>query len=365
MAFMQAHGSAGVRMSGWIMAGGGLLAALAGSGWWLVDQAAFVTTTDARVRARMVTVSAEVAGRIAEMPVEAGDRIAPGQMLVRLDDTKAKLALAAATLDLKAMEAEVARARLSADVTRERGGQRVAAREAAAAGAMADVAAARALLTRAEADHARTLALHGTGVVAQAAMDRATASLEVARQAAARAEAEEADRRAGVGEAAAETKEADVALREAEAMAVSAHALRQRVGLLKVELKQHRVESPLAGVVDEVFAEPGEHVAAGARLALAHGDGVWIEANIKEPELPRVRVGAEVEIHLDASRVACRGVVERIGDAAASEFAVVPNANPAGVFTKITQRVPVRVKLGADCGRARPGAMATLRIRAS
>ena len=154
-------------------------------------------------------------------------------------------------------------------------------------------------------------------------------------------------------------------MRDAEAMAVSAHALRQRVGVLKVELKQHRVESPLAGVVDEVFAEPGEHVAAGARLALAHGDAVWIEANIKEPELPRIRVGAEVEIRLDAARGTCRGVVERIGDAAASEFAVVPNANPAGVFTKITQRVPVRVTLGAECGRARPGAMATLRIRAS
>ena len=124
------------------------------------------------------------------------------------------------------------------------------------------------------------------------------------------------------------------------------------------------MQSPLAGVVDEVFAEPGEHVAAGARLALAHGDALWIEANIKEPELPRIRVGAEVEIHLDASRSLCRGVVERIGDTATSEFAVVPNANPAGVFTKITQRVPVRVRLG-DCGRVRPGAMATLRIRAS
>ena len=354
-----------MRMSGWIMTGGGLLALLAGGGWWLADQAAFVTTTDARVRARMVTLSAEIAGRIAEMPVEAGDRIAPGQVLVKLDDQKAKLALAAATLDLKAMEAEVARERLSADVTRARGEQRVVARVAAVAGATADVAAARAVLARAEADHKRAAALFGNGIVAQAAMDRATASLEVARQTAARAEAEEADRRAGVGEAAAEAREADVALRNAEAMAVSAHALRQRVGVLKVELTQHRVASPLAGVVDEVFAEPGEHVAAGARLALAHGDALWIEANIKEPDLPRIRVGAEVEIHLDAARGACRGVVERIGEAAASEFAVVPNANPAGVFTKITQRVPVRVTLGGECGRARPGAMATLRIRAS
>lgn len=342
-----------------------LLAMLSGGVWWLADQAAFVSTTDARVRARMVTLSAEVAGRIAEMPIEAGNLIAPGQALVLLDCEKAKLALAAATLDLKAMEGRVARARLNADVMRETGGQRVAARQAALAAAAADVAAAEAMFARVEADHARTVSLHASGLVAQAGLDRANAALEVARQAAVRAVAEAADRRAGVGEAAAEERAADVALRDAEAMAVSAHALRQRIALLKVELAQHRIESPLKGVVDEVFVEPGEHVAVGARLALAHGDATWIEANIKEPELPRIRAGADVEIHLDAARGLCHGVVERIGEATASEFAIVPNANPAGVFTKITQRVPVRVRPGADCGRLRPGAMASLRIRAS
>lgn len=324
-----------------------------------------MTTTDARVRARMVTLSAEIAGRIRQMPVEAGDRIRKEQVLVQLNDEKARLALAAAVLDLKALEAQVSRERLSADVARQRGGQRIAARQAALEAASADVAAAQAVFERSEADHARTTALHANGIVAQAAMDRATAALEVARQAAARAQAEAADRRASIGEAAADAREADVAAREADAMAVSAHALKQRIALLKVELKQHSVTSPLDGVVDEVFVEPGEHVAAGARLALAHGAGVWIEANIKEPDLPRIRLGAEVEIQLDAVRGLCHGVVERVGDAATSEFAVVPNANPAGVFTKITQRVPVRVRLGGDCGQPRPGAMATLRIRAS
>jgi membrane fusion protein (multidrug efflux system) len=147
---------------------------------------------------------------------------------------------------------------------------------------------------------------------------------------------------------------------------MSAHALRQRIALLKVELAQHAIVSPIDGVIDEVFAEPGEYVAPGARLALAHATSdLWLEANIKETELPRVRAGASADIRLDAARTSCQGVVERIGDAAASEFALIPNANPAGVFTKITQRVPVRIRLGADCREARPGAMATLRIRAA
>jgi membrane fusion protein (multidrug efflux system) len=337
-----------------------------GAAVWFLDQAAYVTTTDARVRTRMITLSAEIAGRIADMPIAAGSRIASGETLIRLDDGRARLALAAATLDLRALEIETERARLDADVTRDRSRQRIASSHSSRDAAAADVAAARATLARAEADHARTSSLHASGLVAQAGMDRSIAALEIARQAAARAEAELVSRHAGVGEAEAEARTADLALHYAHARAMSAHALRQRIALLKVELAQHAIVSPIDGVIDEVFAEPGEYVAPGARLALAHATSdLWLEANIKETELPRVRAGASADIRLDAARTSCQGVVERIGDAAASEFALIPNANPAGVFTKITQRVPVRIRLGAGCREARPGAMATLRIRAA
>lgn len=344
----------------------GGLAAAAIAAMWLADQSAFVITTDARVRARMVTLSSEIAGQIVAMPGNAGDRIKTGDLLAQLDDEKATLALGAAKLELKALEIGIERERLNARITRARGGERVASRRAALEGAAADVAAANAMLARSEADHKRTATLHAAGLIAQAGMERSDTALEVARQGAARAVADLSDRRAGLGEAEADKREADLAQRNAESMAVSAHALRQRIALLKVELRQHSMVSPLNGVIDEVFAEPGEHIAPGARLALAHDDSaMWLEAHIKEPDLPRVAVGASVEIHLDAARAACHGTVERIGASAMGEFALIPNANPAGVFTKITQRVPVRISLNADCKGARPGAMASLRIRAS
>ena len=134
--------------------------------------------------------------------------------------------------------------------------------------------------------------------------------------------------------------------------------------LLKVELEHHAIDSPLEGVIDEVFAEAGEHVSRGVRIALAHSTSdLWVEANIKETELTSVHAGAGVEIRLDAAQGICRGEVERIGDAATSEFALIPTANPTGAFIKITQRAPVRISIGADCIGARPGAMATLKIR--
>lgn len=357
-----------MRKSRWVGLGAVVtaVAAVVGAGLWLADQAAFVMTTDARVRARMVTVSPDVAGRIVAMPVEAGDRVKTGDVLAQLDDEKAKLALGAATLELKALEIGIGREKLSAEITRTSGGERVMARRATLDSAGADVEAAKAMLARSEADHVRAVTLHGAGLVARAGMDRADEALVVAQQAAARAEAELAESRAGLGEAEAERRAADVAARNAESLAASAHALRQRMAVLKVELEQHAIRSPLDGVIDEVFAEPGEHVAPGTRLALAHDDAaMWLEAHIKEPDLPRIAIGAAVEIHLDAARAACHGSVERIGAAAMAEFALIPNANPAGVFTKITQRVPVRIRMDADCVGARPGAMASLRIRAS
>jgi len=343
----------------------GAIALMAAGGFWLADQAAFVTTSDARVRARMVTLSSEIAGQIVDMPISAGDRVVRGQSIFQLDDRKARLALALATLELKALEITIERQRLDADVIDERGRERVASLEALLAAAAADLAAARAVLARTEADHARTTTLHRAGLVAQGGLDRSTAAREVARQAVVRAEAGITSQTAGLREAHVDLRTADVSRREADALVVSAHALRQRIALLKVDLGLHAVVSPIDGVINEVFAEAGEHVGPGVRVALAHATGnLWLEANIKETDLARVRVGAHADIRLDAARQPCGGRVERIGETTTAEFALVPNANPAGVFTKITQRVPVRVRLGAACREARPGAMATLRIRA-
>jgi len=342
------------------------IAAATGATLWLIDRSSAVYTSDARVRADMVTVSSDVAGRLIDLPVAAGDRVLAGDIVARLDDREARLALAALSLDLKAVEAEVEREKLRAGMSKAAGVNRVGSRKAALASAHADLAAAQALLETAQADFARTNTLKASGLVTQTMMDRASGRLETARQAEVRARAAIAQAAAGIGEARAEAGEADVIARDVEVLSLRAHALRQHIALRKVELAQHAIASPIDGVVDEVFADRGEYVAPGARIGLMHNAaGVWIEANIKETEISRVRDGAQVEVRLDATpgRI-CAAHVDRIRNAAAAEFALIPNANPTGVFTKITQRVPVRILMDSDCGELRPGAMATLKILA-
>jgi len=344
------------------LAAGGL-ALLVGGGWWVIDHLGVVTTSDARVRARMVTVSSEVAGRIVDLPVAAGDVVQAGDVIARLDDREARLALEAMALDLEALEAQIAREKVRAQLAEAHGGSRIDNSRSGLVVSEAEAAMARARLQASEADYARTLALKSSGLVTQAAMDRATAGLETARQTVVSSEAVIARSRAGLGEAEAEAGEARVIAGNIDALTLEASALRQRLAAQTLTLDRHGIFSPLSGVIDEVFADRGEHVATGARIALAHApDDVWIEANIKETDLGGVRIGAPVEIRMDAASGACDGRIERIGDAATSEFALIPNANPTGVFTKITQRVPVRVAIGAACTQVRPGAMATLRI---
>jgi membrane fusion protein (multidrug efflux system) len=345
---------------------GVLLAAIAAASIWLIDRTGAVYTSDARVRANMVAISSDIAGRIVDLPVSAGDRIAVGEMLARLDDREARLALASLSLDLKAIEAEIDREKLRASLSKTMGQSRVGSRKAELTAARADLSAAQALLETAEAEFARTGSLKASGLVTQSAMDRSAAQLEGARQSVARAYASVAQSGADIRAAEAEAGDAQVIARTVDVLSLKAHALRQQMAVRKVELEQHVIASPISGVIDEVFADEGEYVSPGARIALAHDPAnLWIEANIKETEIARVRESASVEAWFDAAPGrACHGRVDRIRSAAAAEFALIPNANPTGVFTKITQRVPVRIVLDAACGDLRPGAMATLRIRA-
>ncbi len=344
------------------LAAGGL-ALMAAATWWVVDHAGVIVTSDARVRARMVTISSEVAGRIVVLPISAGDTVRAGEIIARLDDREARLALDAMTLDLEALEAQIEREKVRARLARALGGSRIDSSQSGLAASQAEAATARARLQATEADHGRTVKLQAVGLVTQAAMDRAIASLEAARQAVASADAAISRSRAGIGEAKAEAGEAQVIDGNVGALMLEARALRQRIEARTLAFGKHAIPSSLDGVIDEVFADQGEHVAPGARIALAHApDDVWIEANIKETDLARVRPGAHVEIALDAAGATCGGAVQRIGNAATSEFALIPNANPTGVFTKITQRVPVRISIGGDCVQVRPGAMATLKI---
>ncbi len=140
--------------------------------------------------------------------------------------------------------------------------------------------------------------------------------------------------------------------------------LNARVDFQKLDLSDRIIKSPVDGVVDRTFVKVGEYVTPGQRLALVHNpEKIWIEANIKETQIRKLKIGQRVELGVDAyPDTAFEGRVLSIGNATTSEFALLPSPNPSGNFTKITQRVAVRIAIQQKGGLLRPGMMVEVNI---
>jgi membrane fusion protein (multidrug efflux system) len=131
-----------------------------------------------------------------------------------------------------------------------------------------------------------------------------------------------------------------------------------------VDVEDRTIRSPVPAVIDRTFVLPGEYVAAGQRILLLHNPAeVWVEANIKETQVGRLKLGQTVRVSVDAyPSETFEGRVGRIGSATTARFALLPTPNPSGNFTKITQRVPVKIDMVRMPKPLTPGMMVEVEI---
>ena len=130
-------------------------------------------------------------------------------------------------------------------------------------------------------------------------------------------------------------------------------------GLREIDLARRTVTAAFDGIIDATFVDVGEYATPGTRLLMYHApDAVWIDANVKETEFARIRVGSKARITVDAfPGRTFQGEVIGMGGAATSTLALLPSPNPSGNFTKVTQRLPIRVSIEAEGVALRPGMM--------
>ena len=171
---------------------------------------------------------------------------------------------------------------------------------------------------------------------------------------------------ASISRSEAEIRRVDVLRRQMVVLGYQASQIQARIIAKKVEIEDTEVRSPIAGVINRTFVNPGEYVNAGQRIALIHDPNtIWVEALIKETEIRRVAHGQQVEILVDAyPERNFEGKVTRIGYATTSEFSLLPSPNPSGNFTKVTQRIPVRIAIAQVDGLLKPGMMVEVAIDA-
>ena len=140
--------------------------------------------------------------------------------------------------------------------------------------------------------------------------------------------------------------------------------IRAEIRRQEMDIADRTIVSPTNGKVVMTFVRKGEHVMPGQRIAMFHDPNeIWVEANVKETDIGLLKPGMQADIYVDAyPGKVFRGEVYRVGQVATNKFALLPDPNPSGNFTRITQRLPVRIRL-ADKDRAlRPGMLVEVAI---
>jgi membrane fusion protein, multidrug efflux system len=294
-----------------------LLAGLAWTAYWLLLMRHYESTDDAYVSGDVVLVTSEVPGTVTAVRADDTQQVPRGAALVELDPADARVAVASAEAELASTVREV-----SALFAQERQ-------------LRAELAAHELALARTTRDYGRREALIGEGAVSREELAHAGESAE--------------ELRAGVASARARL-EAVAAQVRGTSVATHPRVLRAAAGLRSaaLALRRTRLTASVAGVVAKRNVQIGQRVAPGVPLmAIVALEDLWIDANFKEDELRRIRVGQPVAVRTDlyGREVEYHGTVAGLAAGSGSAFALLPAQNASGNWIKIVQRLPVRIRL--------------------
>jgi membrane fusion protein (multidrug efflux system) len=296
-------------------------------------------TDDAYVRGDVTPLSAQVDGRVTHVAVDDFQYVKAGDLLLQIDDTDYRARVAQAEADLAGAQAAI---------------DNIKARKAAQKAQVADAesamsaTAADAERTRLEANRQRTLYATTYGTPQKVEQADADAKRFAATLAGRQAELDAQRRQLAV----LDTQESE--------LRAAAKAKTAALDLAKINLGYTRIAAPVSGVVSERGVRDGQYAHAGTQIiSVVPLDNVWVVANYKETQLTHVVVGQGAEVRVDTfPGVVVSAKVEAIAPASGSQFSLLPPDNATGNFTKVVQRIPVKLSLKPDnplAGKLRPG----------
>jgi len=310
------------------------------------------TTENAYVRGMVTIVAPKVDGYVAEVAVQDYMAVKAGDVLVKLDDRIYRQRLEQARSALAVQEANLANT-AQARASREAA---IGSSQAQIASAQAQLMNARAQLARAQADMRRATPLARDGSLSQRERDQTEAALHQAEATVKQAEAAALQTQAGKAVA---TQDLRTVVVNRDAVGAAVESARAAVRLAEIDLDNTQIRAPRDGHVGEVGVKLGQYVTPGTQLMAVVPAQVWIVANFKEAQTARMAPGQLAHFHVDALADArLTGHVERLSPATGSEFSVIKQDNATGNFTKIPQRLAVRIAIDADqpiAERLRPG----------
>ncbi|WP_151720300.1 HlyD family secretion protein [Gemmobacter serpentinus] len=290
------------------------------------------TTENAYLRGKVTTLAPQLSGYIREVRVADFQTVQEGDVIAVIDDRiyRQKLAQAEATLAAAHAASEIAT-------------QNVRSAEAMLRSDQAALDAAILGVETAQSDNNRTASLRERGVTSASATEQSALALQKALSASSQAQATLEVQREQIANARAQIASAQAQIDSAAAA----------VELARIDLANTEIRAPSAGRLGQVSVRVGQYVSPGTALVSHVGQDLWVIANFNEGSLNDIRVGATAEFSVDAlDGQRFTGRVEGFSPAAASEFSLIAGTNATGNFTKIAQRVPVRIAIDPDQDRA-------------
>jgi len=332
------------------------------------------STDDAQVDADVVAVPARVGGVVTKLYFVENQRVKAGEPLAELDDAPLKAKLAQAEGELAQAQAQADSADADAALAERNAVNNKSAARATLAGAAvgersstdqlregeAQLATARTSLVQATQDRDRMRTLSQEGAASKQQLDNAENQFQIAQSnlqlaqarldtlrtsvVAAKSKIDEASARANA------VSDVSSSVKVAHAKAQAAHAevdvAKAKRDLAALDLSYAKILAPQSGIVSKKAIQVGQEVVSGQAIVQLVTDGRWVTANFKETQVDRMRVGQPAKIEIDAfGSTKLRGEVESLSGGTGSRFTLLPPDNASGNFTKVVQRVPVRVKI--------------------
>lgn len=289
-----------------------IAAVIGGTIYWYIDYKKYIKTDDATIASDIVTISPKIMGRITKLYVEEGDSVVQGQLVAELD-----------SVDLAAQKQQLIAARM----------QTVAGKSQARAKYEYDVKNINVLkigVERAEEDFNRIKAQYSGGVATKEQYDHTKKSLETAR-----AQLEAAQAQLQVSKVQTEGAEATIAFSDAQ------------INTIRIQLRNTHIYAPAKGVIAKRWLLPGDVVGIGQSIfTLNNNSRYWVNVYLEETKMEKLNVGQRALFTLDMyPDVVFRGKVYEIGSTTASQFSLIPPSNASGNFTKVTQRIQLKISI--------------------
>ncbi|EIK93492.1 membrane fusion protein family auxiliary transport protein [Pseudomonas sp. M47T1] len=322
-----------------------LIAAAFLAHWWFKGRF-YETTDNAYVQGEITRVSSQLGARIDQVLVQDNQHVKQGDLLVTLEAADFQFAVerAQATLDTRQAERLQAQSKLTQQASLIAAGE-------------AQVAASQATLGRSQIDLNRAQALRGPGYVSEERVTTLSADTRVAHSQVSKAQADVQGQRQQVNALNAEIKRLDAQVATA----------RTDLAQAEVNLARSQIHAPISGMIGQRAARTGQYVQAGAYLlSIVPDEAIWVQANFKETQIGHMQPGQAVKLTFDSfPDQPIDGRVDSLFAASGAQFSLLPPDNATGNFTKVVQRIPVKLTFSPENplhGKIRPGMSVTASV---